>query len=235
MKKQISQFSGINALMGGVFEGLFPISEIKKHGDFGLGCSDGLAGEVTIDSCHFLEAQGNKGLRLMTDAEKLPFAQITTFIPDKRATFNHLLSKETLYQELANYTLLDNVFLAVKLEGVFDTLKIRRPSEHDKPCKTALEVAELQIVDNLTHIEGTLIGFWTPEFFQNISVAGFHLHFINKEKSIGGHVIDFSIKQGTLAYEVKHSLNIELSDKEVYLKHDLKIEDMDKIIKKVEN
>ncbi len=235
MKKQISQFSGINALMGGVFEGLFPISEIKKYGDFGLGCSDGLAGEVTIDSCQFLEAKGNKGLRKMDDVEKLPFAQITTFIPDKTTTFSHLLSKDTLYQELANYTLLDNVFLAVKIEGMFDTLKIRRPSEHDKPCKNALEVAALQIVDSLTRIEGTLIGFWTPEFFQNISVAGFHLHFIDKEKSIGGHVIDFSISQGTLAYETKYSLNIELSDQDAYLKHDLKIEDMDKIIKKVEN
>jgi len=31
MTKKITQFSGVNALMMGVFDGLFPISEIKKH------------------------------------------------------------------------------------------------------------------------------------------------------------------------------------------------------------
>jgi len=37
-----------------------------------------------------------------------------------------------------------------------------------------MEVAEHQIVEDIKDIEGELIGFWTPEFFQNVSVAGFH-------------------------------------------------------------
>lgn len=234
MAKKITQFSGINALMGGVFQGLFPISEIEKCGDFGLGCSDGLTGEVIIDCCNFFEAKGKKPLRLMDSAEKMPFAQITTFDPDDEISISNI-SKATLYQELAKHTQLDNVFLAVKLEGKFENLKVRRPSETDKHFKNALEVAENQLVEDITDIEGDLIGFWTPEFFQNISVAGFHLHFIDREKTSGGHMIDFSIKKGVLSYEVKYALDIKLSDNKAYLEHDLKIENMDQIIKKVEN
>ncbi|CAI3924250.1 Alpha-acetolactate decarboxylase (AlsD) (PDB:1XV2) [Commensalibacter communis] len=234
MKKHIHQFSGINSLMAGVFEGLFPISEIKKHGDFGLGCSDGLAGEVIIDCCHFYEAKSDTPLRDMSDQEHMPFAQITTFNPDKIVNFTDI-NKSNLYNELAKYTLLDNVFVAVKIEGIFDKMQIRRPKNHNKAYKTALEVSQDQVVDHFENKEGSLIGFWTPEFFQNISVAGFHLHFINTEKTLGGHMMDFSISQGTLSYEVKQSLDIKLSDKESYLKQDLKIKDMDQIIKQVEN
>ena len=234
MTKKITQFSGVNALMGGVFEGLFPISEVKKHGNFGLGCSEGLTGEVIIDCCHFWDAKGNKPLRIMDDTEKMPFAQITTFAPKASFAISHV-SKTTLYDELSEHLKFDNVFLALKLEGKFDHLKVRRPREFHQSFKNALEVAEHQIIEDVEDVEGELIGFWTPEFFQNISVAGFHLHFIDKSKTSGGHVIDFSINQGTLSYEVKYGLDIELSDKKAYLDHDLKIADMDKIIKKVEN
>ena len=234
MTKKITQFSGVNALMGGVFEGLFPISEIKKHGNFGLGCSEGLTGEVIIDCCHFWDAKGNKPLRIMDDTEKMPFAQITTFAPEASFAISHV-SKSTLYEELSKHLKFDNVFLALKMEGKFDYLKVRRPRELHQSFKNALEVAEHQIIEDVENVEGELIGFWTPEFFQNISVAGFHLHFIDKSKKSGGHVIDFSIAHGTLSYEVKYGLDIELSDKKAYLDHDLKIADMDKIIKKVEN
>ena len=234
MTKKITQFSGINALMGGVFEGLFPISEIKKHGNFGLGCSDGLTGEVIIDCCHFLEAKGNKPLRVMEEVEKMPFAQITTFDAEKKFAISNL-SKANLYQELSKHLKFDNVFLAVKLEGKFKSLKVRRPRELHQHFNNALEVAEHQIIDDINSVEGQLIGFWTPEFFQNISVGGFHLHFVDKEKTSGGHVIDFSLEKGMLSYEVKYGLDIELSDKKAYLDHDLKIADMNKIIEKVEN
>lgn len=234
MTKKITQFSGINALMGGVFEGLFPISEIKKYGNFGLGCSDGLTGEVIVDCCHFLEAKDNKPLQVMEEAEKMPFAQITTFDAEKKFAISNL-SKADLYQELSKHLKFDNVFLAVKLEGKFKSLKVRRPRELHQRFNNALEVAQHQIIEDINGVEGQLIGFWTPEFFQNISVAGFHLHFVDKEKTSGGHVIDFSLEKGMLSYEVKYGLDIELSDKKAYLDHDLKIADMDKIIEEVEN
>lgn len=234
MTKKITQFSGINALMGGVFKGLFPISEIKKHGNFGLGCSDGLTGEVIIDCCHFFDAKDNKPLRVMEEAEEMPFAQITTFAAEEKFAISNL-SKATLYQELSKHLKFDNVFLALKLEGIFRSVKVRRPRELRQRFNNALEVAQHQIIDNISNVEGQLIGFWTPEFFQNISVAGFHLHFIDKEKTTGGHMIDFTVDDGTLSYEVKYGLDIELSDKRAYIDHDLKIDDMDKIIKKVEN
>lgn len=64
---------------------------------------------------------------------------------------------------------------------------------------------------------------------------GFPLHFIDTQRHIGGHVMDSSIQKATLSYEVKNTINIELSEDNTYLKHDLNIDNMKDMIEKVEN
>ena len=46
------------------------------------------------------------------------------------------------------------------------------------------------------NVAGTIVGFWTPEIFHGVSVAGYHLHFISDDLTFGGHVMDFVIKEG---------------------------------------
>ncbi len=41
-------------------------------------------------------------------------------------------------------------------------------------------------------IGGTVVGFWTPAIYQGIAVAGLHLHFPSKDRSISGHVLDLA-------------------------------------------
>ena len=41
-------------------------------------------------------------------------------------------------------------------------------------------------------------GFWTPEIFHGVSVAGYHLHFISDDLTFGGHMMDFVIKEGII-------------------------------------
>lgn len=234
MKKEIFQFSSINALMSGVFTGFFDVKTIKGYGNFGLGCSDGLKGEVIVDNNVVLEAKDTHPVRLMGDHEKLPFAQVTNFCPEKE--FDAVsINKQNLYSVISKHTLLDNIFLAIKITGIFDTIKVRTPNDNGHVYKDAIEVSNNQIVRDLTAIKGSLIGFWTPKFFENISVAGFHLHFLSEDRQIGGHVIDFDLEQGSVSYETKYKLNVELPSNSDYLEKNLDIENMDEIIKKVEN
>ncbi|PIT22360.1 alpha-acetolactate decarboxylase [Snodgrassella communis] len=233
MKKVIVQFSSINALMAGLFDGVFSVGEVKEYGDFGLGCSHALAGEVIINK-DFLEADGDKAVKVMGNDELLPFVQVTTFQPDKVVDVNDV-SKNNLYWHLAQYLLLDNVFVAVKISGRFDELKIRRPFVQHKPYPSVVKVFEQQVVDTVEDVTGTLIGFWTPEFFKELSVAGFHLHFIDTTHKLGGHVIDFMASKAELAFERKQSVEIMLPVNEEYLRKNLKMDDLNKVIKQVEN
>lgn len=233
MKKAIVQFSTINALMAGLFDGVFSVGEAKKYGDFGLGCSHALAGEVIVGH-DFLEADGDKAVKVMGDNELLPFVQVTTFQPDKVVDITDVC-KSNLYAHLAHYLPLDNVFVAVRISGQFDELKIRRPFAQHKPYPSVVKVFEQQVVDTVEKVTGTLIGFWTPEFFKELSVAGFHLHFIDTTRKLGGHVIDFSASNAELAYECKQSVQIVLPESEEYLRKNLKMDDLNKVINQVEN
>ncbi|NLO29340.1 MAG: alpha-acetolactate decarboxylase, partial [Methanosarcina mazei] len=40
------QVSTIDALLLGVYDGVLPVSDLKTHGDFGIGTFDGLEGEM---------------------------------------------------------------------------------------------------------------------------------------------------------------------------------------------
>jgi acetolactate decarboxylase len=182
----------------------------------------------------FLEADGDKAVKVMDNDELLPFVQVTTFQPDKVVDVNDV-SKNNLYWHLAQYLLLDNVFVAVKISGRFDELKIRRPFVQHKPYPSVVKVFEQQVVDTVEDVTGTLIGFWTPEFFKELSVAGFHLHFIDTTHKLGGHVIDFMASKAELAFERKQSVEIMLPVNEEYLRKNLKMDDLNKIIKQVEN
>lgn len=77
--------------------------------------------------------------------------------------------------------------------------------------------------------------FGHHSFFDTIGVTGFHVHFISSNKAEGGHVIDFTLAEGSVEYRTKIDLDIQLPDDSSYLEKDLAIDDMRKIIKHVEN
>ena len=58
------------------------------------------------------------------------------------------------------------------------------------------EVATHQPEYTRENVTGTIVGFWTPEIFHGVSVAGYHLHFISDDHTFGGHVMDFVISEG---------------------------------------
>ena len=58
------------------------------------------------------------------------------------------------------------------------------------------EVATHQPEYTRENVTGTIVGFWTPEIFHGVSVAGYHLHFISDDHTFGGHVMDFVILEG---------------------------------------
>lgn len=170
---------------------------------------------------------------MLGDSSLLPFAQITDFNPGPPIAAQGL-HKDGLYSFLANHVLLNNVFLAIQITGDFSNVKIRRPRVQEKPYPSVLKVAEEQVLDHLADAEGVLIGFWTPQFFKTISVPGFHLHFLNEARDSGGHVIDFALREGHVAFEIKSAINIVLPEVREYLSANLDASGMDEVIRQVE-
>ena len=53
-----------------------------------------------------------------------------------------------------------------------------------------MDVAREQPEFDFENIDGTLVGFWTPNFLQSIAVPGYHFHFLMQDKTRGGHLLE---------------------------------------------
>jgi acetolactate decarboxylase len=67
-----------------------------------------------------------------------------------------------------------------------------------------------QVEQTLSGIHGTLVGFRAPRYAQGTAVAGYHLHFIDASRTVGGHVLDFALESGSIALDLDADLHVEM-------------------------
>ncbi len=63
---------------------------------------------------------------------------------------------------------------------------------------------------SLANMKGSLVGYFVPQVYQSIIIAGFHFHFINDARTKGGHVFDFKCENATLSLQSCMTLEIML-------------------------
>ena len=85
-----------------------------------------------------------------------------------------------------------------------------------------------------TDTGGVLVGFRTPDYEQGISVAGYHLHFLNVEHTGGGHAFDFLLDEGVVEIATVSELRLSLPTSGPFLTADLNSKDIDEGIRKSE-
>lgn len=230
---KIIQMSTSAALMCGYFKGEKQFPKSFQGQNFGIGCSEGVNGELTIfEGCAY-EGTAEESTRILPPNVKIPFIQITNF----QATQNHIIHNVDHLNanvHLNKFIEIKNIFVALSFSGVLDKVLIRCPKREEKNNRTIEELHKSQFVHEYKKIKGTLVGFWTPEIFGRVSVPGFHFHFIDDDKKISGHVLEFSAKEVLLCFEEKQSIEITNPSNNTYKNMDLDVDKIDALIKRLE-
>src|SRR5690242_17854095 len=78
-RQQITQVSILNALMLGHYDGVMPMGEVLKYGDFGLGTCDHLDGELIVLDGKAYQAKADGTVVEVPATETTPFAVVTFF------------------------------------------------------------------------------------------------------------------------------------------------------------
>jgi acetolactate decarboxylase len=73
----------------------------------------------------------------------------------------------------------ENLFYALRVDGVFDTLHARAVHPVPKGSRL-LDAAKAQLEFHFDNVEGTLVCLWSPRYSGSFSVPGYHFHFIRK-------------------------------------------------------
>jgi acetolactate decarboxylase len=192
----VFQTSTIDTLLAGVFDGNMPCGDLKSHGDFGIGTFDRLDGEmVVLDGCVFqIKADG----KVYKPAPEIttPFATVCSFNPD--TVFNIEQSSDyNTVEKLINEKIPNhNIFYAIKITGQFKSVKTRSVPRQNKPYPPLKEITPTQPEFNMKDVNGVIVGFRCPAYVKGINVSGYHLHFLNADRTQGGHVLSFELTRG---------------------------------------
>src|SRR5687767_2863183 len=69
----------VNALVEGIYEENIKLTEVKKHGDFGLGTFDSLDGEMIMLDGVVYQITGDGRVSVVDDSIETPFACVTFY------------------------------------------------------------------------------------------------------------------------------------------------------------
>ena len=231
---EVYQFSTISALLEGVYDGDATVADILRHGDFGLGTFNHLDGEMVIldGICYRLRADGTATRAAPTD--RTPFAAVTRFHTDFEIAVESRTGRAEVTAAIDRQIESANLIYAIRITGHFAQLHPRTVMEQKRPYPPLTQATEEQAETVFTDVSGTVVGFRTPEFEQGISVAGYHLHFLNSDRTGGGHILDFSIERGKVEVSGASQLHLSLPTSGAFLDAQLAGDDLAERIGKAE-
>jgi acetolactate decarboxylase len=209
----------VNALVEGIYEEKIPFTEVKKHGDFGLGTFDHLDGEMIMLDGRIWQIGSDGRVLEISDDALTPFACVCYFQPQKQAVLPGDRDYEHFLGWLEGLLPSPNLFYALRIDGVFSTIKTRSVPKQE--CyRPLVEVAAEQPTFEFEQIKGTLAGFYTPEFMASLSVPGMHLHFLSADQQHGGHLLACRPHEAHVAVQVLNTLELGLPMSDAYLHWD---------------
>jgi acetolactate decarboxylase len=228
------QTSTMSALLDGIYDGTVTVAELLDHGDFGVGTFNHLDGEMVVNGgvCFHLYASGEA--RIAGLDELTPFAAITTFQPDMTFEIDAATNRVDLESLIDGRLSSENLFYAIRASGHFSTVSTRTAARQEAPYQPLTKATDAQAERTFTDTMGVLVGFRTPDYEQGISVAGYHLHFLNDEGTGGGHAFDFLLDQGVVEICVVSEIRLSLPTSGPFLTADLHTKEIDADIRKSE-
>lgn len=209
---EIFQASTVEALLHGQFEGDLSFAELADHGDHGLGTLNGLDGEMIAIDGRFHRADVDGNVTEIEPTRLTPFAVVIAFEPVIRARIAEPLDFDGLKAFVDGLLEGDSGHpaCALRLDGEFERLHLRSVPGQLPPYRSLVEVAREQHEFDLSGVSGSLVGFRFPEWAEGVELAGWHLHFIDDERTRGGHVLDVELSSGELAVDPSEDLHLEL-------------------------
>jgi hypothetical protein len=131
--KTVFQTSTVDALMEGASEGDMTMTELKTHGDFGLGTFDGLDGEMIELDGKVFQVRADGHAHPVEDSARTPFATVSFFKADESAHLVRRCEQTEMLAEVAKMLPSQNMFHALRIEGRFEYVKTRAVAKQERP------------------------------------------------------------------------------------------------------
>jgi acetolactate decarboxylase len=212
----VTQVSTIDAILNGLYDGVISYGDLREYGDFGIGTFEGLDGEMVALNGDFYQIKADGVAYPVTNDMTAPFACVLFFDADRELPIREGVNSTQLQAYLDDSIQERNIFHAVMIEGTFDYVKTRSVPGQEKPYPPLVEVTAHQPTFEFHDIRGTIVGFYCPDYVEGLNVPGYHLHFITEDRTAGGHVLEFTIKDAKLSVDYTSDFRMMLPNTEEF-------------------
>ena len=194
----ITQISTIDALLAGAYTGITPCNQLLQYGDFGIGTFDRLDGEMILVDGRMHQVKADGKVYTPDSHTTTPFAIVCRFTPDTTIPVTKTMTGQDIKQLIDARLPDQNRFYAFKIAGRFNAVRTRSVPAQQPPFQPLVKVTASQPEFTRINVSGIIVGFRCPPFVKGINAPGYHLHFLADSNDFGGHVLDFSIADGTI-------------------------------------
>ena len=236
-KGVLYQVSLLQGLSYGDYTGSIPVEELKRHGDTGIGTFHRLNGELILLDGEVYRAAGDGSIEAVSEEETIPFAVVTFLDGSVTKSLQEISDFTALCAELDKLVQQrgKNQFYMVRIDGSFREMNVRSVYAQEEPYRRLAEVLiNEQTLFDYENIEGTMVGLYCPPYMSSLNAVGWHLHFISKDKTKGGHVLGLNLADGVLTWSDINAFEVQLPQSRQFSEFDLTVDqsaDIEKIEK----
>ena len=231
MKNILTQVGSLNSLMMGDYNAEISVKELLKCGNIGIGTYEGLDGEAIFFNSKAYNGRADGKTYLMDSSAKVPFATVCNFDESQNkhnVSFKNIDELKTLLEKEISCK---NFFYMIKMEGKFN-VRIRSCFKQEKPYEPLYKVAKDQREYDFFE-EGYVIGVYCPNYVSGMNLYGWHLHFLSKDLTHGGHILKLEGKNITYKLTELNEWNVILPHTDGFMNNDLTL-DLSQKTKEVE-
>jgi acetolactate decarboxylase len=215
------QTSTMEALMAGILTSDVTVRQVLQHGDFGVGTFEQLDGEMVLLDGRCFQVRSDGTASAADDSATSPFAVVTRFASNVGFDVTTPTSLPALREDIDAAAPARNLVTAVRIDGTFEHVTTRTVARQTEPHASLADAAATAPTSTMTDVVGTVVGFRTPDFEEGVSVPGYHLHFIDKARTRGGHVFDLRIQRGEVALSIASEVHLSLPTAGAFLSAEL--------------
>lgn len=211
----VYQVSAWDPFFAGDYSAQSSVGDLKTMGTMAIGGYEHMNGELLELNGRVWQITIDGVVTEPTNDTGVCFATITSFKPTITYSLHNSIKKDEILTSINNSFPDPNSIYAFQVEGSFSEMNVRSVPAQSLPYPNLTRVIEDQSVFNLTDVNGTICGFWFPEWMRGVNYAGFHPHFITSDFTAGGHVLDCTAENITMSIQPLHHFTMILpEDKE---------------------
>ncbi len=212
---KLFQYSHFLAVTHGAYDGELTIEELKNHGNYGLGTFNALDGELVVIDGHYYHCSGGK-VRQANAAELLPWAAVANYQLTKPTQLINILNMDHLTQKLHTLFPSLNFPYLIYINAKCNNITLGSVPKQTKPYRPIADIIDSSIAIDTGNIQAKLVGFYAPDYMFPLKSSGLHLHFVDEDYSVGGHVLELSLAKAELYFTPLTSFEIKLPNNDFY-------------------